>query len=185
MDTVYSAPPVCENKHLLPLGKKTGIRYQDIIRNIQTSPGDSISMKITTLLLLCVVLVLSIGMVNAEQIPNLTGTWLTTSGTVVLFTGETQELGASADIWSISQQDLVITGTNSFYIGDELIEEFFTGIITPDGKTVYIVDKNGGLYIANPNEDDTMTVSYVNTGEVRDKPGYGLALTMTLEKQTE
>ncbi|PKL59591.1 MAG: hypothetical protein CVV33_07040 [Methanomicrobiales archaeon HGW-Methanomicrobiales-4] len=141
-------------------------------------------MKKISLLLLGLVLIIGTSHVNATAIPDLSGTWVTTNGTSILFTGETYDLAAETDIWNLSQQDRIVTGMNSFYLGEELVEESLTGVISPDGKTVYIVDKNGGLYIGSLDQNNSMSISYLNTGEVRDKAGYGLALSMTMEKKT-
>ena len=141
-------------------------------------------MKKISLLLLGLVLILGTSLVNAADIPDLSGTWVTTDGTSILFTGETYELTPGADVWNLTQQDRIIIGTNSFHLGEELIEENLTGIISPDGKIVNFVDKNGGLFIGSLDQDNTMVISYLNAGEVRDKAGYALALSMTMEKKT-
>lgn len=141
-------------------------------------------MKEISLLLLVPVLILGTGLVSGTAIPDLSGTWITTNGTSILFTGETYELTAGADVWNLSQQDRIITGKNSFYLGEELVEENLTGIISPDGKTVNFVDKNGGLFIGSLDQDNTIAITYLNTGEVRDKARYALALSMTLKKKT-
>ncbi|MDD1730249.1 MAG: hypothetical protein LUQ50_14420 [Methanospirillum sp.] len=136
------------------------------------------------LLLISLTLILSSGMTTAEKDADIAGTWVTTEGMVAGFTGEITNLTPHGDIWNLTQQDRIIIGTNSFQLGDEQIVENLTGIISPDGKTVNIVDKNGGLYLGTLNVDNTLSVSYLNTGEIRDKEGYGLALSMTMEKKT-
>lgn len=86
-------------------------------------------MKTRSLLVICMILFVGTCAVSASPVPNLSGRWVASNGTVILFTGETQTISPSGDAWNLSQQDRIIIGTNTFPLGDEKRVENLTGVI--------------------------------------------------------
>jgi len=133
-------------------------------------------------MLIGICVLLSIGMATADSIPDLTGKWIVEKTNYVQYSGEMLNKTSDVDHWNITQQGTIIQGTNVFSIEEGIVEEPFAGVISPDGKTAQVVDKSGGTYILYMNDDDTLTVNYLNTGDKKEEDGYAFALSQIMRR---
>lgn len=139
-------------------------------------------MKHILLLLMSICLILGIGITTADPIPNLTGTWVVEKMDCIMFSGEIVRTPIEKDYWNITQQDNMITGTNFFFNGESVVEEPIAGFISPDGKTVNVVDTSGGTYIMYITNDDTLTITYLNTGDKKEDYNYAFAVSEVMKR---
>lgn len=134
------------------------------------------------ILLITICFIIGIGITSAESIPNLTGTWVEEKLTCVTYDGTITNLTSEEKHWIITQHDDLIQGTNYFKIDDKIVEEPIAGVISPDGKLANVVDKSGGTYNLYVDDNDTLTVHYVNTGDKREENGYAFAFSQVLKR---
>jgi len=140
-------------------------------------------MKANLLLVLGVFIILGIYSVSADSSMNLTGKWIDKKIEGFMYSGELLNSTSTEDYWILNQTGNVVSGTNAFNDSTKMVEEPIAGSISPDGKTVYIVDSSGGTYIADITDDDTLTINYINTGTKKAESNYAFALYQVLKRE--
>jgi hypothetical protein len=145
--------------------------------------GNSINMRANLLLWLSICLVLGLGTVTADSSLNLTGTWTEEKIDGFQYSGERFNATIEGEYWIIIQQDNLISGTNYFNDSTQIVQEPIAGVISPDGKTVNIVDSSGGTYLAYVSDDDTLIVNYLNTGDKKAESNYAFAFYQVLKRE--
>lgn len=140
-------------------------------------------MKVNVFLMLCTFLALVIGPVYADSSLNLTGKWMESKIEGVRYFGESLNTSGSEDYWILTQKGNLVSGTNFFNDSTKLVEEPLAGSISPDGKSVYIVDSSGGTYITHITDEDTLVVNYMNTGNKKADSNYAFAMYQVLKRE--
>ena len=121
--------------------------------------------------------------VSAESLPDISGKWIIINETYLKYSGEIVGMSSGPEFWNLTQDGRIVTGENTFYSVDRLVTEKIAGIISTDGKTVNFVDKSGGTYIGTLEKDGTMSVTYLNTGDLREDSGYAFVLWSVMKKE--
>jgi len=132
--------------------------------------------------MMSICLILGIGITTADSVPNLTGTWIAEKIDCIQFSGEIVSSPTEKDYWNITQEDNMITGTNFFFDGESVVEEPIAGVISPDGKIVNVVDSSGGTYIISITDDDTLTITYLNTGDKKEEFNYAFVVSEVMKR---
>jgi hypothetical protein len=140
-------------------------------------------MKGNLLLVLVVFFVLGICSVSADTTLNLTGTWIEQKIDGFMYSGDPLT-PSDEDYWVLTQKDNLVSGTNYFNDSTKMVQEPVAGTVSPDGKTVYIVDSSGGTYIAQVSDDETLTINYMNTGTKKGESNYAFAFYQVLKRET-
>jgi len=140
-------------------------------------------MKHILFLITGLLLMIIAGSVIAEETTDLTGTWVLEKIEYLQYSGEIKEDISNESMWTITQSGSIIHGVNQFPTENGLVEEKTAGVISPDGTTAHVVDSSGGTYIIFVNDDDTLTINYINTGDKRESDGYAFALTEIMRKR--
>lgn len=140
-------------------------------------------MKHILFLITGLLLMLIAGSVTAEDTPNLTGTWVLEKIEYLQYSGEIFEDVSNESAWTLTQQGNIIQGVNQFLSDNGLVEEKIAGVVSPDGTTAHVVDLSGGTYFVSINDDDTLTINYLNTGVKKEADGYAFTLTEVVRKE--
>ena len=140
-------------------------------------------MKHILFLITGLLLMIIAGTVTAEETTDLTGTWVLEKIEYLQYSGEIKEDISNESMWTITQAGSIIQGINQFPTVYGLVEEKVAGVISPDGNTAHVVDSSGGTYIVYINDDDTLTITYINTGDKREADGYAFTLTEIMRKK--
>jgi len=140
-------------------------------------------MKVNLLLVFCVFIVLGIGSVSAESTLNLTGKWVEQEIEGLMYSGEPLSGPNAEEYWTLNQTGNIVSGMNYFNDSTQIVEEPVAGSVSPDGKTVYLVDLSGGTYIAQLTDDDTLTINYINTGTKKAESNYAFTLYQVLKRE--
>ena len=123
------------------------------------------------------------GNVAADSTPNLTGTWALEKIEYLQYSGGIFQDVSNESAWTVTQQGNIIQGVNTFNSEKGLITEKIAGVISPDGTKAHVVDMSGGTYIVYINDDDTLTINYINTGVKKKNDGYAFTLTEVMRKK--
>lgn len=140
-------------------------------------------MKVNILLVMCIFCALGIGSVCADFSMNLTGKWVEQNIEGLLYSGESLNPPNVEDYWTLTQKDNIVSGTNNFNDSTKMVEEPVAGSISPDGKTIYIVDSSGGTYITHITDEDTLVVNYMNTGNKKAESNYAFVMYQVLKRE--
>ena len=140
-------------------------------------------MKANLLLVIGLFIILGIFSVSADSSMNLTGKWIGEKLEGLRYSGEMLNSIGTEDYWILNQSGNVVSGTNAFNDSTKMVEEPIAGSISPDGKTVYIVDSSGGTYIADITGEDTLTINYINTGTKKAESNYAFSLYQVLKRE--